>query len=168
MRVISIDPGYDRIGIALLERKEGKEYIIHSECFIPEKRDILSQRIFLAAERIRFLIETYQPSFFVIEKLFFSKNTKTALAVSEARGSFIYIAHKFNIPVYEFTPNQIKLALTGNGNASKEDMNIFLPRLITLEGKNYIDDEIDAIAIALTFYSQSNLLLKEKNYEEIK
>ena len=165
MRVITVDPGYDRIGIAILEKKEQREVILFSECFTTNKNQSINERIFSATERIRFLIKEYSPSYFVIEKLFFSKNTKTALAVSEARGSFIYLAYSLGIPVYEFTPNQIKLALTGNGNATKNDMNSFIPKLVSMEDRKYIDDEIDAIAIALTFYSQFNLLVK---YEGIK
>ncbi len=157
MRVIAVDPGYDRVGIAILEKSEGKESVLFSECFVTDRKKEVGERIFSATERIRTLIEKYHPSYFLIEKLFFSRNTKTALAVSEARGSFIYLAHLLKVPVYEFTPNQIKLALTGNGNATKEEMISFIPKIIPLPEKHYIDDEIDAIAIALTFYSQANV-----------
>ncbi len=165
MRVIAVDPGYDRVGIAVLEKDENGEHLLFSECFTTDREKDLGERIFSATERIRTLIEEYKPSYFLIEKLFFSKNTKTALAVSEARGSFIYLAHLLNVPVYEFTPNQIKLALTGNGSATKEEMISFIPKILALPEKNYLDDEIDAIAIALTFYSQANLLTKYEGIE---
>lgn len=166
MRVIAVDPGYDRVGIAILEKSnDGKETILFSECFITDRREEISKRIFSATERLRELIQEYKPTLFLIEKLFFAKNTKTALAVAEARGSFLYLAHLLGLSVYEFTPNQIKLALTGNGNARKEEMIAFIPRMIQLPEKHYIDDEIDAIALALTFYSQANLLMKYERIE---
>ena len=164
MRVIAIDPGYDRIGIAILDKKEDKYIVVHSEFFITDRKETISQRIFSGTERIGEIITIYKPNFFVIEKLFFSKNTKTALSVSEARGSFIFQAMSHNIPVYEYTPNQIKLAVTGNGNATKSDILFFLDKILDVPKRDekYIDDEIDAIAIALTFMVSNRI---EKIYE---
>ena len=154
MKVIAIDPGYDRIGIAIMEKQVGgKETVLYSECFITNKADDLNKRIYNVGARVNILIREYNPQYLSIESLFFSKNTKTALSVSEARGVIIYQAFLNNIPVYEYTPNQIKLAVTGYGSATKKDVLFMVSRLVNLKEGKKIDDEIDAIAIGLTFLS---------------
>lgn len=158
MRVIAIDPGYDRCGIAILE-KEGneKEKIVFSECFQTDKKTSLNQRIFSIGKRIEALIESYQPTYMAIEGLFFSKNTKTALQVSETRGVVIFQGVNKGLTLYEYTPNQIKVAVTGYGSARKEDVHRLVEKLISLDDKKYIDDEIDAIAVGLTFFASYRL-----------
>jgi len=149
MRVLAIDPGYDRLGIALVEKKE-RETVIFSECFETNKSDHLNLRIMNIGQRIRTLIKEYQPDALAIEDLFFSKNTKTALAVSESRGVVIFQATDSGVPVYEYTPNQIKLAVTGYGKATKQEVYTMVSRLVVLDDRKRIDDEIDAIAVGLT------------------
>ena len=164
MRVIAIDPGYDRIGVAVIEKgDDGKEKILHSSCIFTNKKQDIPERIFFATEEIHSLIQKFQANAFAIEKLFFAKNTKTALAVAEARGAFIFQAKKNNLPIFEFTPNQIKSAITGNGNATKKDLLFFINKIIHLdEKKQYIDDEIDAIAIGVTYFAY----VKNNHYYE--
>ncbi len=158
MRVFAIDPGYDRVGVACLEKKGGKEVILFSDCFFSPKKRSISERIFFLSKKIRKILEEYRVDVFVIETLFFSKNVKTALSVAEARGAFINIALEYEIPVFEFTPKQVKIAVTGNGNATKEDLFFFIKKIISLPEKKIIDDEIDAIAIALTYFAQNKYL----------
>ena len=157
MRVIAIDPGYDRVGIAILEKDDQnnnkKEKILFSECFITQRENHHNKRIFNIGERVYFLIKKYNIDVLVIEALFFSKNTKTAMLVAEARGVIIFQAYRNNIPVFEYTPNQIKLAVTGYGNANKKDIFFMLPKLIYLDERKRIDDELDAIALGITFLS---------------
>jgi crossover junction endodeoxyribonuclease RuvC len=158
MKVIAIDPGYDRCGIAVLEKKiNNKEVIIFSECFQTDKKKSLQQRIFSIGKRIELLIKTYHPESMAIEGLFFSKNTKTALQVSEARGVIIFQAMNNKLTLYEYTPNQIKVAVTGYGSAKKQDVHRLVEKLIILEDKKYIDDEVDAIATGLTFFASYKL-----------
>lgn len=154
MKIIAIDPGYDRVGIALLEKKEGgKEQVLFSECFQTNKKKSIHERIFDIGERISFLVDEYKPSVFVIEGLFFSKNTKTALSVAEARGAMINIAHQKKLSIHEYTPNQIKVAVAGYGKANKKDIFFMVEKLVDLSERKRIDDELDAIAIALTFFA---------------
>ena len=150
MRVIAIDPGYDRCGIAILEGSSGSETIVFSECFQTRKEESLAQRIFSIGERINQLISKYKPQSMAVEDLFFAKNTKTALDVSQARGVIVFQGMRNNLRIYEYTPNQIKLAVTGYGSATKKDMHFLTSKLIKLEDKTYIDDEIDAIAVGIT------------------
>lgn len=154
MIVIAIDPGYERLGVAILEKQKNlKEKIIFSSCFETSAKNDFNIRTMQLGQYVRFLIEKYNPEYLAIEGLFFSKNTKTALKVAESRGVIIFQATNKNIPVYEFTPNQIKVAVTGYGKATKKDMYLMTSRLITLPERKIIDDEIDAIAIGLTFFA---------------
>lgn len=151
MNVIAIDPGYDRVGIAVLEKKNGKEKVIFSECFFSDKKQDINLRIMSIGKRVADIIHTYNPEFCAIEGLFFSKNTKTALKVAEARGVIIFQALSHNIPVYEYMPNQIKVAVVGHGGADKKDILSMVSRLVEIDDRIRIDDELDAIAIGLTF-----------------
>jgi crossover junction endodeoxyribonuclease RuvC len=154
MKVIAIDPGYDRLGIAVLEKKKNKkEILVYSECFQTDSKIEFNLRLGVIGKRVREIIEEYSPNYMAIETLFFSKNTKTALKVSESRGVVIFQAVERDIPVYEFSPNQIKVAVTGYGNANKKDVYTLTTRLIDLGDGIKIDDEIDAIATGLTFFA---------------
>ncbi len=153
MRILAIDPGYDRLGIAVIEKNK-KEVLIDSECFQTDKNIDIHKRIMLIGQCVRKYIKKYKPDALVVEDLFFSKNTKTALKVSESRGVIIFQATDLGIPVYEYTPNQIKLAVTGYGKATKSDVYIMVSRLIDIGNIKRIDDEIDAIATGLTFFAR--------------
>ena len=164
MKIIAIDPGYDRLGVAILEKKiKGQEVLLYSECFQTSPNDEFNNRVGLLGKRVREIIKEFEPEYMAIENLFFAKNTKTALKVSESRGVVIFQAIDKNIPVYEFTPNQIKVAVAGYGRATKKDVYLMTDRLINLTKKKYIDDEIDAIATGLTFFATHNIKTLEKS-----
>jgi crossover junction endodeoxyribonuclease RuvC len=159
MRIIAVDPGYDRLGIAILEKKD-KEKVIFSECFETSKNDLFENRLFAVGTRFLDLIEMYKPDAVVIEGLFFSKNAKTALKVSEVRGVLIFQAVKSELKVYEFTPNQIKTAVTGYGLAKKNDVYFMVSKILKDDSLiNKRDDEIDAIAVGLTYFASPNAFL---------
>lgn len=151
MRILGIDPGFDRLGIAIIDKNEkGKETLVYSECFETNKKDSFSERLFLIGKQVALCVEKYKPEYLSIEKLYMTVNQKTAMNVAEARGVIIYESQKANIPIYEFTPMEIKMAVTGFGKATKNDVAKMVPNLISTENKKMKDDEIDAIAIALT------------------
>lgn len=160
MKIISIDPGYDRIGFAVLEKNKGdkKETLIFSECFTTNKKEILNKRIFAVGQELEFLIKKFKPEIMAIEKLFFTSNQKTVMGVSEARGVLIYVAQVNNLDVFEYTPLEIKQAVAGYGRADKTQVHDMTKKLVTLDNKKYIDDEIDAIAIGLTAFAYSKNL----------
>jgi len=151
MRVLSIDPGFERVGMAVLEKNtSGKERLIHSECFKTKPSLPFPERLNLIGGRVRELIGKHKPEALSIEKLYFETNQKTAMRVSEARGVIIYEAAREGIPVHEYTPLQIKIAVTGYGKADKDQVNSMVQKLIPLPGKISSDDEMDAIACGLT------------------
>jgi crossover junction endodeoxyribonuclease RuvC len=153
MKILSIDPGYDRVGMAILEKEGGKEKILFSECFQTNKLQSVDDRIFACCGEIESLIKKYSPEVFAIENLFFTKNQKTAMAVAQARGAFIQTAKKENLPVIDLTPLQIKTAVAGHGGASKTEVHKMVSMICSLENRKYIDDEIDAIAVGISAFS---------------
>lgn len=150
--VLGIDPGYDRVGIAVVKQSlnSKKAEIVYSECFLTNKEEDLSTRILAISARVADIIEKHKPNRLSIEKLYFTNNQKTAMGVAEARGVIINKAKEFGIPVDEYTPPQIKLAITGYGKADKKAVWRMTNALADIKTKVEYDDEMDAIAIALT------------------
>lgn len=151
MLLLSIDPGFERLGIAIIKKEKGqKETLIHSECFKTSTKIPHHERLALVQNKFLEMIHTYKPEVFATETLLFSNNVKTALLVSEVRGILLANASTNNLNIFEYNPNTIKLAITGYGKADKAQVMDMVTKLITVpEGKNS-DDELDAIAIGLT------------------
>ena len=151
MIIISIDPGYERLGIAVIQKKpKEKEVLLFSECFKTSAKLPHHQRLSLIGKHIKGVIEKYKPEMLATEKLFFSNNQKTALLVSQALGVIVYEAALSKTPVFYYKPIQIKVAVTGYGKSDKEQVTSMVDRLIKLPAKKRHDDEYDAIAVGLT------------------
>lgn len=151
MIVLGIDPGYDRLGVALIRKEKGqRETVLFSDCVLTNKSDTFPVRLLAAGTAVEGLITKWSPTHMSLEKLFVTKNQKTAMAVSEVRGMLIYIATKHGMPLVEFTPQQVKLAVTGYGGATKKQLEEMLPRILTLPHTPKYDDEYDALGISLT------------------
>lgn len=150
MRVIGIDPGYDRFGIAVIERVNGKETLVHSACIVTERSDSIPDRLRTIGSALEKTIQTHAPKALALEQLFFNKNVNTALPVAEARGIAIYIARNHDLPVYEYSPQAVKLAVTGYGKSGKGQVEDMLRRLVLGIPEKALDDEYDAMAVALT------------------
>ncbi len=154
MRIISIDPGYDRVGIAIIEKIGGKkEDLLYSNCFRTSSKESISKRTAVIGEEVARLIEEYSPSILAIETLFMTNNQKTVMGVSEARGVIMYEGIRKNLTIVEYNPNQIKIAVTGYGKATKEQVHKMVAKLIQLPQKKMIDDEVDAIAVGITAFA---------------
>lgn len=153
MRIIAIDPGYERLGIAILEKNQAKEELIFSECFKTSSKLPHAERLKLIGEEIEKIIKKFQPEMLAVETLFFAKNQKTAIQVSEARGTILYVASRNNLSVKELMPNQIKIAVTGYGASDKKGIIAMVPKLIKIDKEIRYDDEYDAIAVGLTFFA---------------
>jgi len=151
--ILGIDPGYGRVGIAVIEKTNKGENLIFSECFETDAKLPHFQRLLLIGEKIKKTIKKYKPDQVAIETLLWSKNKKTALQVAEARGVILLESARSKVILREFNPNQIKLAVTGYGKSDKKQVICMVEKLVKLKtnlGKNRHDDEYDAIAIALT------------------
>lgn len=150
MRVLAIDPGYDRVGIALLERTKGKEVLLHSQCFITKRHAAFEERLLSIGQEIERVLDIYKPDMLALEKLYFNTNQKTAMGVSEVRGMLLYIGAKAQMQILELTPLQVKQGVTGNGRSNKAQVIAMVERLLRLRKHKRLDDEYDAIALALT------------------
>jgi crossover junction endodeoxyribonuclease RuvC len=151
MILLSIDPGFERLGLAIIQKEgRGKETLLYSECFKTSAKLPHQERLLLIGNKIKDVIEEYKPTELATEKLFFTSNQKTVIPVAEARGVILYIAGLHNMSVSEYSPPQIKVAVTGHGHSDKKQIMDMVPRLITLIKPITSDDEFDAIAIGLT------------------
>ena len=150
MRVLAVDPGYDRLGVAIIEKQNGTETILHSDCVETDKQHELTQRLFMVGQSVAVLLQKYQPDAVAIETLFFNKNQKTAIGVAQARGIIIYLAKQADCSVYEFGPQEIKIAMTGYGKSDKSSVIDMVKRLVDNAPEHALDDEYDAIAIGVT------------------
>jgi crossover junction endodeoxyribonuclease RuvC len=151
MRIFAIDPGFERVGIAIIEKTSlKKDILIYSDCFKTSAKIPFCERLKNIGVELEKVIKKYKPIALAIEKLYFTTNQKTVMGVSEARGVMVYTASKNGLAVFEYTPPQIKIAVTGYGKASKEMVMSMVPKLIDIDKKIKSDDELDAIAIGLT------------------
>lgn len=151
IRILGIDPGFDRLGVCILDKEGSKETLIFSTCITTSKKDSFEKRLFSIGEGVEKILKEYAPHELAIETIFFTTNQKTIITVAEVRGVCIYLAHKHKVSVYEYSPPQIKLAVGGHGKASKDDIENMVPKILRQPLLlNLLDDEIDAIATALT------------------
>lgn len=163
MKVVAIDPGYERLGIAVLEKINGREKLLHSECFRTSANFTHPQRLALIGEKIKKVVGEHKTEVLAVEKLFFSVNQKTALAVAEVRGIILYLAAANNLRVIEYSPTEIKIAVTGYGHSSKKQVAEMIKRLLMVKKKIIYDDEFDAIAVGLTFFAREKSDMAQQN-----
>jgi len=151
MRILSIDPGFERVGIAVIERDSSKkDILLYSNCFKTPAKVPFHERLTMIGNEIETIIKKYKPQSLAIEKLYFTNNQKTVMGVSEARGVIIYSASRNKLNIFEYTPPQIKIAVTGYGRADKKMVINMVFKLIKINNDVSSDDELDAIAIGLT------------------
>ena len=150
MKVIAIDPGYGRCGVAIVEKKDGKEHWVFSACIETSAKTEFTNRLAQVVGECERLMVLHKPEALAMERLFFNSNQKTAMQVAEVRGALLRAAHAFGISTHEYTPAQIKSATTGSGRADKKQVASMLHILLKIEKPIRHDDEYDAIAVGLT------------------
>lgn len=149
-RVLAFDPGFERLGVAVLEKVAGKEILLHSECVRTSATLPFPDRLLLLGEAAERLIDEWQPTIVALEDVYFANNAKTAMKVAETRGILSYIARAHKLALHQYTPLQVKVAITGHGKSDKSAIAFMIPRLIAFPPRKRLDDEIDAIAVGLT------------------
>lgn len=161
MRVLAIDPGYERLGVAVLEKlPKQKETLLYSACVQTSKTLPHAERLLKIAREVRKVIDEFGPDGCAIEKLFLAVNLKTAMPVAEARGAVLVEAARAGLAVNEYTPLQIKIAVTGYGKSDKRQVTEMVKKLITIPSGKRLDDEYDAVAVGLT------CLASERNHSK--
>lgn len=150
MIILGIDPGIAIVGYGVLSSEKGKFQAIDYGVITTSKDEKTPQRLALIEQGLNVLIDKYKPDCIALEELFFQNNQKTAITVAEARGVLLLTAVKRCSKLYEYTPLQIKQAITGYGNADKKQVQFMVKALLNLKQIPKPDDAADALAVALT------------------
>ncbi len=149
MKVLGIDPGVERVGWGLVDSTGSRVEYISCGCIMTSKTLSQQERLASIATQLAALIAREAPERAVVEKLFFSKNKKTALAVSEARGVILVALRQAGINTTEYTPSEVKSALAGNGRAEKRQVAWVVKNILKIKEHIRSDDALDALALAL-------------------
>lgn len=161
MIVLGIDPGYGIVGYGVLESNSYGTYnLIDYGAITTPKEDCISDRLYEIYNSMIELIDMYKPDCIAIEELFFNTNTTTAINVAQARGAILIASKKYTNELFEYTPLQIKQAITGNGRAEKRQMQLMVASILGLEKVPRPDDAADALAVAIC-HLQTNNMIKE-------
>ena len=160
MVILGIDPGLAIVGFGVVEKGKYKTEAIDYGVIRTPKEDSLPERLKKIYDGMCQLIDTYKPEHVAIEELFFNTNITTGIAVAEARGVIILACIHKGLKLYEYTPLQIKQALTSNGRADKQQVQFMVKAILNLKSIPKPDDAADGLAVALC-HSQTNLLLSQ-------
>ncbi len=156
MKVLGIDPGYGRCGVAVMEKNGGaKEILLYSACIETSAKDAFPERLAAVAGECARLMKEHAPDCVALERLYISKNQKTAMHVAEVRGALMGAASSAGIKIFEYTPSEVKSAAAGWGGADKKAVAQMLHSLIKIDKKILYDDEYDAIAVAVTHLARA-------------
>jgi crossover junction endodeoxyribonuclease RuvC len=157
--ILAADPGYDRLGLAILSRDGSKEKVLMSRCATSTKGLTLSERIAELEVQVSAVLKEYAPDAIAFEKIFFNQSTSTALGVAQVRGMLQTLAGQHSLPVFEYSPQEVKIAVTGYGKAEKRAVFAMVERLVPLADRKRLDDEIDAIAVGITCLTSTRALV---------
>ena len=166
MRILGIDPGIATVGFGVVDSEKGKLNYVSCGIISTPAKTALSSRLDLIYNDLNQLFETFKPDVVCIEELFFNTNNTTAIPVAEARGVLIVGAKEYTNRLFEYTPLQIKQALTGNGRAEKKQVQYMVKNILGLSEMPKPDDAADAIAIALCHARSSTSLLARLKRED--
>lgn len=151
MIILAIDPGVERLGIAILTKKNATIACVTSNTIITSKNLTQTERIGRIFKEVTEVCQKYRPNQIVLERLFFAKNVKTAISVAQVQGVIHLIANQLDLKVTEIAPNAIKSAVTGYGNADKIAVKKMIDLQVALPKKKRFDDEYDAIACGFSY-----------------
>lgn len=147
--IMGIDPGIAILGYGVLKLNSNKFELIDSGALTTSSELSMPKRLTYIFENLNHLLKLYNPDAFAVEELFFNKNIKTALTVGHARGVTLLAASNLNIPIFEYTPLQVKQAIVGYGRADKKQMQQMVKLLLNLKETPKPDDVADALAVAI-------------------
>ena len=149
MIILGIDPGLAIVGYGVIEAQKGAFRPIDCGVINTPKEDTVPIRLTKIYDGINSLIDRFNPDCIAIEELFFNTNITTGIAVAHGRGVILYAAEKCGVPLYEYTPSQVKLSVTGYGKAEKRQVMDMTRRLLKLSAIPRPDDAADALALAI-------------------
>ncbi len=147
--ILGFDPGVADTGFGIINDENGKLVCLEYGSIKTAAQLHLPERLVIIYSAVQKLLKKYSPALISIEQLFFSKNVKTAMAVGQARGVVLLACEQSGVPIMEFTPNQVKQAVSSYGGANKEQVQRMVQMLLRLEEIPKPDDAADALAIAI-------------------
>lgn len=150
MKVLGIDPGVNKTGFGIVEKKGSKLKVLDIGIIQPAKNNKIDKKIFYLHKKLTKICDLYEPEECSIEELFFVKNVKSGIKVGQMRGVAILTMAQKKIPVFNYTPTKIKLAVVGNGNAKKEQVKEMVKLLTGFKTEKKLTyDAYDAVAAAI-------------------
>ncbi len=149
LRILGIDPGFDRMGFGVVDHVGSKMLCMGHGCIQTSPKDEFALRLQQLRDGLRQIISEHKPSCVAIEQLFFQTNAKTAIKVGMARGVIVLAAADAGLPIVDVTPAQVKLGLTGWGGSDKKQIQQMVQRVLSLQEIPKPDDAADALAMAI-------------------
>ena len=166
MRILGIDPGVATIGFGLVEAQRSAVRLLQYGVITTPAGLPLSARLFQISQDLSQLLGQFRPDEAAVEELFFSKNITTGIAVAHGRGVILLEAERAGVPVYEYTPMQVKQAVAGYGGADKRQVMLMTQRLLKMKAVPRPDDAADALAIAICHgRSATSMLNMERTFD---
>lgn len=163
MKVLGIDPGTGRVGWGIVEHERGVDTLVECGCFETKVKSELPERLHKIYLFLKDLIKKHQPDVLAVESLFFATNVKTAFDVGAAKGVILLAGEEAKLPIFQYTPLQVKSSLTGYGKAEKHQIQFMVSKILHLKEAPKQDDAADAVAIALTHLFHHPNPLKIRN-----
>ncbi len=149
MRILGIDPGVGTVGFGVIDAEKGRNTYVACGAITTPPNTPLSPRLDMIYNDLNELIVTFAPEAISVEELFFSKNITTGIAVAHGRGVILLSCYRSGVPVFEYTPMQVKQAVVGYGNAKKNQVIYMVQRLLNMKSPPKPDDAADALALAI-------------------
>ena len=163
MKILGIDPGYAIVGYGVIDYDKSRFSVVNYGAITTASGSRFEERLAEIYSDLCSLIEVYKPEFIAVERIFFTTNQKTAIDVSQARGVILLAAVQNSVEIAEYTPLQVKQAVTGYGKAEKNQVQEMTKRILNLKTVPKPDDTADALAIAICHAHTYNSNMKKRN-----
>ncbi len=161
MRILGIDPGIATVGFGVIDSDRGKQRYVACGTINTPAKTSLSSRLDQIFNDLNELFETFKPDAISVEELFFNTNITTGISVAHGRGVILLAAYRAGIPVFEYTPLQVKQAVVGYGRAEKKQVIDMVRRILNMPAPPKPDDAADAVALAICHARSSTSLLNQ-------
>lgn len=166
MVILGVDPGYAIVGYGVVRVQNSRYQPLEHGAIVTKADDIFVRRLEIIYDSLTQVLEKWKPDAISIEKLYFQNNQKTAIGVAEARGVILLAAQKASVPIFEYTPLQVKMAVTGYGQAQKPQVMEMTRRLLCLKEVPKPDDTADALAMAICHGQAAGSVLRRSMLNE--
>ena len=166
MRIIGIDPGIATVGFGVVDSDKNKQTFVSCGVITTPAKTPLSSRLDQIYSDLDELYDTFKPDAVSIEELFFNTNIPTGIAVAHGRGVILLATYRHGIPIYEYTPLQVKQAVVGYGRAEKRQVIDMVKRILNMKAAPKPDDAADAVALALCHARSATSLLTQNRRDD--